>query len=98
MKTHTTLSRDTEAAEIPYGGKMTLPSGTVIDTGADGAEQRLAHRAPQLRAAAAEASGLLEVARLLVLSRRSDRDAEGGGVSSHPASSRQQRMQNRAAT
>lgn len=30
MKTHTTLSRETEAAEIPYGGKMTLPSGTVV--------------------------------------------------------------------
>jgi probable FeS assembly SUF system protein SufT len=30
MKQHTTLSRDTEAAEIPYGGKMTLLSGTVV--------------------------------------------------------------------
>src|ERR1700682_721992 len=30
MRQHTTLSRETEAAEIPYGGKMTLPSGTVV--------------------------------------------------------------------
>jgi probable FeS assembly SUF system protein SufT len=30
MRRHTTLSRETEAAEIPYGGKITLPSGTVV--------------------------------------------------------------------
>jgi probable FeS assembly SUF system protein SufT len=30
MRYHTTLSRDVEAAEIPYGGKVTLPSGTVL--------------------------------------------------------------------
>ena len=30
MKQHTTLSREIEAAEIPYGGKVTLPSGTVL--------------------------------------------------------------------
>jgi probable FeS assembly SUF system protein SufT len=30
MKQHTTLSREVEAAEIPYGGKVTLPSGTVL--------------------------------------------------------------------
>jgi probable FeS assembly SUF system protein SufT len=30
MRRHTTLSRDVEAAEIPYGGKVTLTSGTVL--------------------------------------------------------------------
>jgi probable FeS assembly SUF system protein SufT len=30
MRQHTTLSRDVEAAEIPYGGKTTLPSGSVL--------------------------------------------------------------------
>jgi probable FeS assembly SUF system protein SufT len=30
MRQHTTLSRDVEAAEIPYGGKVTLSSGTVL--------------------------------------------------------------------
>src|SRR5438045_1207087 len=30
MRYHTTLSREVEAAEIPYGGKVMLPSGTVV--------------------------------------------------------------------
>src|SRR4051812_19706061 len=30
MRYHTTLSREVEAAEIPYGGKVMLASGTVV--------------------------------------------------------------------
>jgi probable FeS assembly SUF system protein SufT len=30
MRQHTTLTRDTEAAEIPYGGKVQLTAGTVV--------------------------------------------------------------------
>src|ERR1044071_6950625 len=30
MRQHTTLTRDCEAAEIPYGGKVQLTAGTVV--------------------------------------------------------------------
>src|SRR5262249_9550706 len=65
-------------ADHPQPAELPLLRAAVARREGPGAQERLAHGAPQLRAAAAEALGLLEIARFLVLARCRDRDARHG--------------------